>query len=229
MTMRDRIDVIRESIEAAKLKCGRTDTVHLMGVSKTHPYDAVCEAVSSGLFLFGENRVQEIQKKFPENRNGFELHLIGHLQSNKVKKAVASVDAIDSIDSLRLATLVSNEAEKLGKVIPVLIEWNTSEEESKSGFSDFSEYLMLLEASAQLPGIEINGLMTIGPLTENETQVRTAFAKLREIGEKSKQKFPNIDFSTLSMGMSQDYHWAIQEGSTMVRIGTALFGGRDYS
>ena len=227
MTMSDRINEILASMEEAKAACGRRDEVQLMAVSKTHPYEAIQEALSCGLSLFGENRVQEIQGKFPQEHPGYQLHLIGHLQSNKVKKAVATVDAIDSIDSLRLARAVSKEAERLGKVLPVLIEWNTSNEASKAGFTELSDYEQLLDECASLGGISVRGLMTIGPLTDDERMVRGAFARLREIARWSTEQFPHLSFDVLSMGMSQDYQWAIKEGSTVIRIGTAIFGGRD--
>ena len=226
MTMAERIEQIHEHIELAKLSCGRTDDIELMAVSKTHSYEAVQEAVGCGQLLFGENRVQEILQKFPHERRGYTLHLIGHLQSNKVKKAVSCVDAIDSIDSLRLARRVSLEAEQIGKRLPVLLEWNTSGESSKAGFQDERSYRELLEEAPQLKGIEIRGLMTIGPLTVEERAVRSAFARLREIAFQSRQEFPHLIFDTLSMGMSQDFQWAIKEGSTVIRVGTAIFGHR---
>ena len=228
MTMAERIAAILASIEDAKTSCGRTDTVALMAVSKTHPYEAIEQAVACNQLLFGENRVQEILSKFPEERSGYALHLIGHLQSNKVKKAVKAVDAIDSVDSLKLARMISSESQKIGKVMPILIEWNTSGEDSKAGFTDEKDYYALLDEVENLPGIAIQGLMTIGPLTENEMQVRNAFAQLRNLLEKSRTTHPHLAWNTLSMGMSQDYRWAIQEGSTVVRIGTAIFGQRDY-
>lgn len=229
MTMKERIQEILASIEKMRVDSGRNDEVALMAVSKTHPYEAIEEAFASGQFLFGENRVQEILDKFPEDRQGYELHLIGHLQSNKVKKAVKAIDAIDSVDSLRLARLINREAMKIGKVMPILLEWNTSGEDSKSGFIEEGEYFSLLDEASDLPGIRIGGLMTIGPLTDNEKMVRSAFAKLRMIADKSRESYPHISFDTLSMGMSQDYLWAIQEGSTVVRIGSAIFGQRDYT
>lgn len=228
MTMRERLDAIHESIDGIMKECGRTDNVELMAVSKTHPYEAIEEAVSCGQTLFGENRVQEILKKFPEDRSGYDLHLIGHLQSNKVKKAVMAVDAIDSVDSLRLARMISDEAVKIGKIMNILIELNTSGEAAKSGFTDETAYFELLDQADRLEGISIQGLLTIGPLTDNEREVRNAFASLRQLAEKSRISHPHLTFDTLSMGMSQDYGWAIREGSTVVRIGTAIFGGRDY-
>lgn len=229
MSMAERIQAIIESIEMAKKERGGDAGVSLMAVSKTHPYAAIEEAISCGQLLFGENRVQEILNKFPTGHHGYNLHLIGHLQSNKVKKAVQAVDAIDSVDSLRLARLISKEAIKVKKVMPVLLEWNTSGEESKAGFTDEKEYFSLLDEAQELEGIRIEGLMTIGPLTDNEMDVRTAFATLREIAMKSKITYPHLSFDTLSMGMSQDYRWAILEGSTVVRIGSAIFGQRDYT
>lgn len=228
MYMAERIEQILNEIERAKSQCGRTDTVSLMAVSKTHPFSAVQEALSCGQMLFGENRVQEIMEKFPQEHDGYQLHLIGHLQSNKVKKAVGSVDAIDSVDSLKLARLISKEAVAQHKVIPILIEWNTSGESAKSGFDSWDAYVQLLDEAKQLPGITIKGLMTIGPLTDKEKEVRSAFAQLRELAEKSQKAYPELSFSELSMGMSSDFHWAIMEGSTQVRVGTAIFGTRSY-
>ena len=228
MTMAQRLQNILEQIERARIAAGRSDSVSLMAVSKTHPIEAVEEAVFLGQLLFGENRVQEIQQKFPLDRNGYAVHLIGHLQSNKVRKAVSLVDAIDSVDSLKLLRLIESEALKIGKRIPVLLEWNTSKEKTKSGFADESSYLETLEAACSMEAIEIRGLMTIGPLTDDEKQVRTAFARLREIARMSTERFPDLNFETLSMGMSQDFPWAILEGSTVVRIGTAVFGTRAH-
>lgn len=226
--MADRIGAILEQMHQAMLSCGRVDTVELMAVSKTHPLEAVLAAVDCGQLLFGENRVQEIQTKFPETRNAYQVHLIGHLQSNKVRKAVGLVDAIDSVDSLKLVRLINAEALKLEKRIPILLEWNTSGEAAKSGFTNDKEFFSVLDEAPQLQGVDIRGLMTIGPLTDNETMVRTAFAKLRNLARTCSERYPALSFDTLSMGMSQDFLWAIKEGSTMVRIGTAIFGGRDY-
>ena len=226
--MADRIGAILDRMQQTMLSCGRVDTVELMAVSKTHPLEAVLAAVDCGQLLFGENRVQEIQTKFPESRSGYQVHLIGHLQSNKVRKAVGLVDAIDSVDSLKLVRLINNEALKLEKRIPILLEWNTSGETAKSGFIDEREFFAVLDEAPELHGIEIRGLMTIGPLIDNETMVRTAFAKLHNLARTCSERYPELSFDTLSMGMSQDFLWAIKEGSTMVRIGTAIFGGRDY-
>lgn len=229
MDMAGRLQQILERIEEAKHAAGRTDTVQLMAVSKTHPYEAVQEAVRCGQLLFGENRVQEIQQKFPQARSGYALHLIGHLQSNKARKAVALVDGIDSIDSVKLLGIVNAEALALGKRLPILFEYNTSGESAKSGFTDEHSYMEALEAASGMRGVLVCGLMTIGPLSQDEKAVRTAFASLRSLAEKSALQFPDLSFSTLSMGMSQDFEWAIKEGSTVVRVGTAVFGTRDYT
>lgn len=228
MTMAQRLHEVTERIERAKLAAGRTDNISLMAVSKTHPIEAVEEAVACGQLLFGENRVQEIQQKFSGEARTYEVHLIGHLQSNKVRKAVSLVDAIDSVDSPKLLRLVDSEAARIGKVLPVLLEWNTSKERAKSGFTDEREYFETLEEACAMRSVRIEGLMTIGPLSDDERQVRAAFARLRELAIESSRRFPELDFSTLSMGMSQDFPWAILEGSTVVRVGTAIFGTREY-
>ena len=226
--MAERLATLLETIKEETRASGRKDEVQLMAVSKTHPLEAVLEAVACGQLLFGENRVQEIESKFPPTRDTYQLHMIGHLQSNKVKKVVPLVDAIDSIDSLRLARLVSRHALALDKVMPVLLEVNTSGEAAKVGFTSEKSYYESLDEAHNLPGIAIKGLMTIGPLSDNEKEVRQAFAQLRKISEESKVRYPELCFDTLSMGMSQDFLWAIKEGSTMVRIGTTIFGRRDY-
>lgn len=221
----------KKTIEAHARLVGRTsDDILLMAVSKTHSYDAVLDAYEAGQRVFGENRVQEIAEKFPllpERPEGMLLHLIGHLQSNKVKKVVPLVDAIDSVDSFRLAGLISRTAQACGKVMPVLLEFNTSGEESKSGFSSEEELYSAIEAISLLPGVKLRGLMTIGPLEGDMEAVRDAFRRLRMLRDECRRRFPAQDFSVLSMGMSSDYPVAVEEGSTVVRLGTILFGRRE--
>lgn len=200
--------------------------VDLMAVSKTHPITTILEAVKGGQLLFGENRVQEIEEKFTTDRSGYSLHMIGNLQSNKVKKVVPLVDSIDSVDSLKLAKKISSVALSLHKVMPVLIEINTTEEESKGGFKSLDDYYRLLDELPNLNGIKIEGLMTIGPLGGSEKATRRSFASLRNIAQESRVRYPELNFETLSMGMSGDYLWAIKEGSTLVRLGSAIFGRR---
>ncbi len=232
-TCKDRVEEVLAEIRNAAASCGRDAAdITLMGVSKTHPWDAVLEGYDAGIRLFGENRVQEVEAKFPllEDRpQGMELHLIGHLQSNKVKKIVPLVDGIDSVDSLKLAAMISDCALAHGRVLSVLLEFNTSQEEAKSGFETEDDLFEMLDHAEELKGIRIHGLMTVGPLGGDEKEVRGAFALLRNLREKCRSSYPSINFDTLSMGMSGDFPWAIEEGSTMVRVGTRLFGARDYS
>lgn len=232
-TYAGRVEEVLAEIAQAAASCGRkAQEITLMGVSKTHPWDAVEEGYGAGLRLFGENRVQEVEAKFPpltERPSDMTLHLIGHLQSNKVRKIVPLVDGIDSVDSLKLATLISECASSLGRVLPVLLEFNTSGEEAKSGFETEAALFELLDHVDELKGVEVHGLMTVGPLAGDERQVRGAFARLRTLRDDCRNRYPSLDFNTLSMGMSGDFAWAIEEGSTMVRVGTRLFGARDYT
>lgn len=227
MSIAKNLEQVQASLHEAALKCGRSsDTIELLAVAKTQPLSAVQELYQAGQRRFGENRVQELIGKHAERPDDFTLHLIGRLQSNKVRQAVAHVDWIDSVDSLRLARLIGKEARKLNKVINILIQYNTSKESTKSGFDSPDAYWSFLDQVGSIEGIHIRGLMTIGPFTNNEKEVRTAFATLHTLGEQSKSRYPEYDFRVLSMGMSGDYQWAIAEGSTMIRIGTALFGAR---
>jgi pyridoxal phosphate enzyme (YggS family) len=177
--------------------------------------------------MFGENRVQEAEQKFPVDRpRGMDLHLIGHLQSNKAKKAVSLFDAIDSVDSLKLAQKLES---LLDKPLPILLEYKTAVNDSaKSGFETPDELFSALEQISSFRHLTVKGLMTIGPLGAGEKETRNAFALLCKTAQMARLRFPHLDFSTLSMGMSQDYGWAIEEGSTRIRIGSALFGAREY-
>ncbi|MFA6689230.1 MAG: YggS family pyridoxal phosphate-dependent enzyme [Sphaerochaetaceae bacterium] len=231
--MQERIDRIRDEIAQAAASCGRdVREITLMAVSKTHPWDAVMDGYAAGLRLFGENRVQEVEAKFPpfeERPDGMQVRLIGHLQSNKVKKIVPLVDGIDSLDSLKLAHLISDCSMRNGTRMPVLLEYNTSAEDAKSGFESEHDLFDMLDHIEELPGIVVRGLMTVGPLGGDERTIRNAFSLLRTVRDRCKARYPSLDFSTLSMGMSGDFAWAIREGSTLVRIGTRLFGARDYT
>lgn len=230
MTAQERLDRTLEAIARATRASGRNpSSVQLMAVSKTHPYEEILKLFDSSQRLFGENRVQEIEKKFPLVRvQGMRLHLIGHLQSNKVKKIVPLVDGIDSVDSLRVAQRISEASLALGKQMPILLQYNTSEESSKSGFEQESDLYKALDVISDLQGVRVGGLMTIGPLEGGQEETRTAFALLRELQQSCSRRYPHLDFSTLSMGMSSDFPLAIQEGATVVRVGTSLFGTRQY-
>lgn len=222
------LETISELIESAAKRSERNiRDITLMAVSKTHPIESILKLADCGQTLFGENRVQEIERKFSKKFQHIKLHMIGHLQSNKVKKAVALVDAIDSVDSLALARRIGQESVKIGKIMPILIEYNTSNESSKAGFNNELEYFSFLNQVGSIDGVRVGGLMTVGPLGGDESALRKAFSYLRELRERSRTAHPELDFNILSMGMSQDFSIAIEEGSTLVRIGTALFGARN--
>ena len=207
----------------------------LMAVSKTRTLEEVMACYDEGARLFGENHVQEIVAKFSKDGKSFrpkdlELHMIGHLQSNKVNKVVPLVDMIESVDSLALLEKINNAALKCNKVQDVLLEVNTSKEEAKSGFETEKELFECIEKAKQLKNVRIRGLMTVGPVdcaTQDKDRLTDeAFNYLKELYDKLKEQ---NNFDTLSMGMSGDFKIGIKNGSTEVRIGTAIFGPRDYS
>ena len=207
----------------------------LMAVSKTRTLEEVMACYDEGARLFGENHVQEIVAKFSKDGKPFrpkdlELHMIGHLQSNKVNKVVPLVDMIESVDSLALLEKINNAALKCNKVQDVLLEVNTSKEEAKSGFETEKELFECIENAKQLKNVRIRGLMTVGPVdcaTQDKDRLTDeAFKYLKELYDKLKEQ---NNFDTLSMGMSGDFRIGIKNGSTEVRIGTAIFGPRDYS
>ena len=220
---------IKERIGEAALRSGRTpEDVRFMAVTKTVPAYIVNRAIACGADLIGENKVQELLEKRDGLRtDGLEMHIIGHLQSNKVKKIVGVVQMIQSVDSLSLAQEISKRATENGLVMDVLTEVNIGCEWSKTGF----EYDEITERSLEidaLPGINVRGIMAIPPVCETEDEARRYFAKTRRLFEDAKPRFAKPGFDTLSMGMSGDYAAAILEGSTLVRVGSALFGMRRY-
>lgn len=224
---------ILQKIEDAEQKYNRTKgTVKLLAVSKFHPVDAVEKAISAGHLLFGENRVQEAVAKFTDI-NSFnkdvELHIIGQLQTNKVKKAVSVASCIESVDRIELLKEIQKQCEKINKKIKILFEVNTAED-SKSGFKNYEDLYEAVKycAEGNTPFVEPIGFMTMAPLTDDEALIRKSFSSLRKLSEKLQTEFPMFNFSELSMGMSNDYEIAIEEGSTEVRIGTAIFGEREY-
>ena len=224
---------ILQKIESAEQKYNRTKgTVKLLAVSKFHPVDAVEKAISAGHLLFGENRVQEAVAKFTDI-NSFnkdvELHIIGQLQTNKVKKAVSVASCIESVDRIDLLKEIQKQCEKINKKIKILFEVNTAED-SKSGFKNYEDLYEAVKycSDGNTPFVEPIGFMTMAPLTDDEALIRKSFSSLRKLSEKLQTEFPMFNFSELSMGMSNDYEIAIEEGSTEVRIGTAIFGEREY-
>ena len=215
--------------EAAK-KSGRTsDDILLVAVSKTKPLSALQEAYNAGIRDFGENKVQELCDKYDQLPKDIRWHMIGHLQRNKVKYIVDKVALIHSVDSLRLAETIEHEAAKHNVTVPVLIEVNVAQEESKFGLKT-EEVLSLVESVAAFPHIHIEGLMTIAPYVEDPEENRGIFRQLKKLSvDIAAKNINNVNMSVLSMGMTGDYQVAVQEGATMVRVGTGIFGERDYS
>ena len=220
---------IRTRIENAMNRAGRNDKVYFAAVSKTRTVEEMREAEKIPFVdFFGENRVQEAEsKRKVYGQSRVPWRLIGHLQANKARKAAELFDTIDSIDSPELAERLSRIAGELGKIIPVLIEVNTSGEASKSGV-DPANFPKLLDAVVSQENLRLDGLMTVGPITDNEREIRNAFAALRTLSEGARTK-TGLELPVLSMGMSGDFELAILEGSTLIRIGTLLFGPRDYA
>lgn len=221
---------VREEIAAAARAAGRKPgEVRLIAVSKTHPGEAVAAALAAGQVDFGENTVQEALTKIPIYASAT-WHMIGHLQSNKTKFVPGSFGWIHSLDSLKLAQRLSRQAAEKGVVLDALFEVNVTRDPVKHGLPP-EELAPVLDALLKEghPGLRLRGLMTIGPYPASEADSRACFARLRELREDCRQRFGLKDFTELSMGMSGDYAAAIKEGSTTVRIGTAIFGERDYS
>ena len=227
MILKDNLDSIQTKIELAKQRGGFDRPVQLIAVTKTHPFSTIKSCYDIGITSIGENRLQEAVQKFEsfETMPDLKRRFIGHLQSNKVKKCLELFETIDSVDSVKLAKKISNVALNLGKNPSVLLQVNTSGESQKHGFlpNQIDEIQICFEES----NIDIVGLMTIGPLTNDREQLRDSFIQLRELMDTLKQSSQKTNFTELSMGMSGDYEIAVEEGSTMVRLGTALFGKRN--
>jgi pyridoxal phosphate enzyme (YggS family) len=230
----DNLAQIQDEIATACTRAGRSiDAVRLMAVSKRQPVERLREAIATGVRLFGESRVQETAEKrsiFPADA---EIHLIGHLQRNKSRDAARLYDAVDSIDAERTARALNDrlaeaneEGERSLPVMPILLEVNTSGEESKQGVTTFDELEQVVDAILPLSRLTIRGLMTIGPISTDEKRLRRAFADLREYRDRLTATHPGLDLPELSMGMSNDFAYAILEGATTVRVGTAIFGER---
>jgi hypothetical protein len=231
MSVADNINAIRERIARAAARVHRNpDSITLMAVSKTVEPERIKEAYAAGLRVFGENRVQEFEGKssaLSELRDA-EWHLIGHLQSNKAKKAAELFHAVDSVDSLRLAEKLSQAAAEANKKPEVLIEIKVGQEKSKAGLPlDSPELENLFRAAPQFANLQFRGLMTVPPFTEDPEGARPYFRLLRDLRDQiAARKLPGIQMEVLSMGMSHDFEVAIEEGSTCVRVGTAIFGIR---
>ncbi len=231
MSISDHLAAVRDGIDKAARRAGRSpDKIVLMAVSKTQPPERIREAYAAGQHLFGENRVQEFASKAESLRDltDAEWHLIGHLQTNKAATSVKLFGAVDSIDSLKLAEKLDTAARALGRKLEVLIEINVGGEAVKSGMPPDSPALdELLTAARRLEALVFRGLMTVPPFTDDPEDARPYFRKLRELRDRiAARRLPAVFMEELSMGMSHDFEVAIEEGSTCVRVGTAIFGER---
>lgn len=229
MNLKENVELVKERIENAQLRSGNKTAVKIIAITKTHPASVIADVKERGIGSIGENRIQEAEEKFAKIPNILPTvtkRLVGHLQSNKINKAITLFDTIDSVDSLSLANKIGNKALSIEKNIPILLEINTSGESAKFGFNPENIDDML--ACFEISNIVLSGLMTIGPLTSDRKQIRTSFQQLRELinSIKSQLGVNNTNFNELSMGMSGDFELAIEEGATMVRLGTVLFGQR---
>ena len=226
----ENLKIVEEKIAKAceRAKRDRSE-VTLIAVSKTKPEVMIEEAYAAGQRDFGENKVQEICRKKELLPEDIRWHMIGHLQRNKVHQVVNKACLIHSVDSLRLAETISHEAEKKEVEVPVLVEVNVAQEESKFGVTT-EETISLVEEIAKLPHIQVRGLMTIAPFVEDPEENRGIFRKLKQLSvDIAAKNINNVNMSVLSMGMTNDYEVAIEEGATMVRVGTGIFGERDYT
>ena len=221
---------VQKNINESCTKINRDpNEVTLIAVSKTKPVEMLKEAYDAGARVFGENKVQEIVDKYDQMPSDVKWHMIGHLQRNKVKYIVDKVAMIHSVDSLRLAETIEKEAAKKAVIVPILIEVNVAQEESKFGLKP-EEVLPLIEQIADFSHIRIKGLMTIAPYVDNAEENREIFRELKKLSvDIAAKNINNVTMSVLSMGMTGDYMVAVQEGATMVRVGTGIFGARNYA
>ena len=227
--IKENLEKIKSDIYEAASGCGRNpEEIRLMAVSKTKPLEDIKAAYDAGQRLFGENRINEAAEKFSMMPDDTEMHMIGHLQSNKAKIAAESAVCVQSIDKLSTARELDKRASACGRAIDILIEINTSGEFSKSGYEDYDSFLKDLEGYLTLENVRLRGLMTIAPFVDDEKQIRNSFSALYRSFCRLKDEKINADIDTLSMGMSSDFRIAIEEGSTVVRVGTAIFGRRNY-
>jgi len=224
----DNLKRLEERIEKAALRSGRRkEDITLVTVTKNVEPERIIEGIDAGIKIIGENRIQEAQEKFKFITRDVEKHLVGHLQTNKVKKAIELFDLIQSVDSLHLAQEISKREADKGKTAEILIEVNTSGEPSKYGVKP-DEVPNLVQEISRLENIRVKGLMTVGLLTEEIEKARPCFVKLRNLFESLKSlKKENVEMKYLSMGMSSDFEVAIEEGASMIRVGTAIFGVRN--
>ena len=228
--IQENIKLVEENIKKACEKVGRdVNEVTLIAVSKTKPYTAIEEALPTGVKDYGENKVQELCDKYEILPKDIKWHMIGHLQRNKVKYLVGKASLIHSVDSIRLAEQIEKEYAKADEIANILIEVNMAQEESKFGITS-EETEQLVREIAKFPHIRIKGLMTIAPYTDNPESNRVYFRNMKKLSVDIENKnIDNVSMSVLSMGMTGDYQVAVEEGATLVRVGTGIFGERNYS
>ena len=227
VSVRENIQSVQDRIASAAQRVGRdASSITLVAISKTKPVNLIVEAIDAGIAHIGENRVQEAKSKYSQVNRHVEWHLVGHLQTNKVKQALQMFHLIHSVDSLRLLVEINRRSSQLNRQTEALIEVNTSGEESKYGLQP-NEVPTFIETALECTHVRIRGLMTVGKFLPDPEEVRPSFALLRKIKETiDNQEYPNIHIEYLSMGMTNDFEVAIEEGANMVRIGSAIFGER---
>lgn len=228
--LKERLMQVEENIQKACERAGRSrDEVTLIAVSKTKPVEVLQEAYDLGVRVFGENKVQELTQKYEALPKDIQWHMIGHLQTNKVKYIVDKVAMIHSVDSLKLAETIEKEAERKNCIVNILVEVNVAGEESKFGLK-MEDVLPFIEKIAAFKHIRVCGLMTIAPFVEISEDNRTIFKNLHKLSvDINNKNIDNVNVSILSMGMTNDYEVAIEEGAVMVRVGTGIFGVRNYT
>ena len=228
--LKEQLMQVEENIQKACKRAGRSrDEVTLIAVSKTKPVEVLQEAYDLGVRVFGENKVQELTQKYEALPKDIQWHMIGHLQTNKVKYIVDKVAMIHSVDSLKLAETIEKEAERKNCIVKILVEVNVAGEESKYGLK-MEEVLPFVEKISTFKHIRVCGLMTIAPFVEISEENRTIFKNLHKLSvDINNKNIDNVNVSILSMGMTNDYEVAIEEGADMVRVGTGIFGVRNYA
>lgn len=228
--LKDQLQEVEKRIQSACDRAGRKrEEVTLIAVSKTKPVETLQEAYDLGVRIFGENKVQELTAKYEALPKDIHWHMIGHLQTNKVKYIIDKAELIHSVDSLKLAETIEKEAAKHDLIADILVEVNVAEEESKFGMK-MEEVIPFVEKVSAFPHVRVRGLMTIAPFVEDPEENRSIFADLHKLYIDIKKKnHDNDTVSVLSMGMTNDYEVAIEEGATMVRVGTGIFGARNYA
>lgn len=227
----DNYNYVRKNIDEAALRVGRRpEDITLIAVSKTKPLEDIEELRAAGVMEFGENKPQELRDKYDNISAPVHFHQIGHLQTNKVKYVINRAVLIHSLDSIKLAEAIEKEAEKNDKIVDVLVEVNYAEEDSKFGITKDTALPFIKEVAEKFPRIRIKGLMTIAPFVDNPEDNRGIFRGMKQLLlDITSENIDNVDMNVLSMGMTNDYIVAVEEGATMVRVGTAIFGERNYN